>query len=269
MFFLEAKNMRQWLRTRPILFLSMFFTLSACSESKDAKGTFSDVAYEGQVLDARTKQALEGVHVYGYYALEEAGSHQSFEGVVVHRFHTLSDAAGKYSTPAWTKTVVKNGGRMGGGDYGVRYWPIMGFYKPGYELNANGYGGTGFTGIRNTVNPQMMKVIEGDDYKRFFELTASTRRMNLGECGWEIYAPLLVAQHVEYKQILKRAIPPEGLDAEGYPKSGFSDFREDRLRGRVGHKSARDELVSAYEKQKLGTTCANALDVLAIPKSLN
>ena len=40
------------------------------------------------------------------------------------------------------------------------------------------------------------------------------------ECGWELYAGLLLAQHNELKDWYRRNFPSEALSGEGYPKSG-------------------------------------------------
>jgi hypothetical protein len=237
---------------------------------------YSDEAFDGQVLDAQSKQPIAGVHVYGYYALQRRGFHGNSEGPTVHRFHTLTDAKGRYRFPAWSRWMRGDGAVVGDGVfgafasiYGPPYYPLVGFYKPGFQAERGGRLGqeSGASYFANhTINPRLLTAIPiSDDYERFTQLRVSNGTINLGECGWEIYAPLLVAQHVEYKRILKSAVEPEGLDAEGYIKGSVYKFRDERLAGRVGHKSTRDELIAAAQSKSSSIhACSDVTEKLKI-----
>ncbi|HLE43146.1 MAG TPA: hypothetical protein VJB36_03950, partial [Methylomirabilota bacterium] len=96
---------------------------------------YSAAEIRGWVVDADTKQPLEGVHVVAQWILNTG---LFFHGSHVTRLHileTVTDAQGEYHFPAWGPKPRPVLARL---DWGTD--PILTFFKPGYRvLSRNNY----------------------------------------------------------------------------------------------------------------------------------
>lgn len=83
---------------------------------------------EGRVIDARTKQPLEGVIVVQYWELRRPTvvGHSNFAGVL-HVDETVTDKDGRYTFGRWGPVTVPAGGVI---VYSGS--PDLSFFKPGY-----------------------------------------------------------------------------------------------------------------------------------------
>jgi hypothetical protein len=218
---------------------------------------FSEPAITGKIIDAQTKQPIEGAFVYGFYATHGGGTLAggSKPGEPVKSFLAVTDANGVYKLDAWD-----TGTRQIGGTRGTKF-PVIGIYKPGYDLWSDqmstiaqyrpksGVAGTEVEikdGVRDWTKFPHLLVPLTKELDRYNALDNSNQiMMMIGECGWETYAPLLLAQHHEKKDILKRNLPPEQLDKAGYGKSGY--FPEQRWLNSITVRSGVDRLISRFE----------------------
>jgi hypothetical protein len=221
--------------------------LSACNAQSpggsSATGTpptaaaplFREPAITGKIVDEHTSQPIAGVFVYGYYITfgggTRAGGSRIGEGV--KSFLTQTDANGVWRLDAWDTGSREIGGVMG------NKFPVLTFYKPGYDLWSDQ-----LIGIKQyrpkSDDPDKKVAVRPDgtlDWTQFAHrmLAATTagdranalynsqtlKMMAIGDCWWELNAPLLLAQHNEKKEILRREIPAQFLDADGYQTAGF------------------------------------------------
>jgi hypothetical protein len=191
---------------------------------------FREPAITGKIVDKHTLQPIAGVFVYGYYITfgggTRAGGSRIGEGV--KSFLTQTDASGVWRLDAWDTGTREIGGVMG------TKFPVLTFYKPDYDLWSDQ-----LIGIKQyrpkSDDPDKKVTVRSDgtlDWTQFeHRMVAATtagdraialresqilKMMAMGDCGWESLAPLLLAQHNELKGILRREIPAEFLDADGY-----------------------------------------------------
>jgi hypothetical protein len=171
--------------------------------------------------------------VYGFYATHGGGTLAggSKPGEPVKSFLAVTDANGVYKLDAWD-----TGTRQIGGVRGTKF-PVVGIYKPGYDLwfdqmstiaqyrPKSGVAGTEVEikdGVRDWTKYPHVLVPVTKEIDRYNALDNSSQiMMFIGECGWETYAPLLLAQHDEGKRWLEANIPATHLDHDGYSKGTF------------------------------------------------
>jgi hypothetical protein len=186
----------------------------------------------GKIIDAQTKQPIRGALIYGHYATSSgtlAGG--SKFGEHVKSFLAETDANGVFKLAAWD-----TGERLIKGETRDKF-PMIAIYKPGYRLDMRGH-----NSIRQWIPPTALGDVQAKASEQAlnwasspFELKPATTEidrynaldssgypiMMVGECGWETYVPLLLAQHDEGKRWLAANIPATHLDHDGYSKGTF------------------------------------------------
>lgn len=96
---------------------------------------YSAAEIRGWVVDADTKQPLEGVHVVAQWILNTGLFFHSSHVTRLHILETVTDAQGEYHFPAWGPKPRPVLARL---DWGTD--PILTFFKPGYRvLSRNNY----------------------------------------------------------------------------------------------------------------------------------
>jgi hypothetical protein len=222
--------------------------LSACNAQSpggsSATGTpptaaaplYREPAITGKIVDKHTLQPIAGVFVYGYYITFGGGTRAggSRIGEAVRSFLTQTDVNGVWRLDAWDTGTREIGGVMG------TKFPVLTFYKPGYDLWSDQL--IGIKQYRPKSDDPDKKVtvhLDGTlDWTQFeHRMVAATtagdranalynsqtlKMMAIGDCWWELNAPLLLAQHNEKKEILRREIPAKFLDADGYQTTIFA-----------------------------------------------
>jgi len=230
------------------------------------KPRFSEPALRGKIVDEVSQQPIEGAAVYGYYATQR-GSLGGGKGLVdvVRSFETQTDSSGQFELPAW------NSGDKSIGGEAISLFPMIMIYKPGYEvmhqnlksirewtsvnridgakveIKDNGalYDWTKFPHVlRPLEKAQQVGIAKGLPLEllRYWALSDSSRgMMSVGECGWESYKSLLLIQHREWKDFIKRNVPDKYLDADGYGMGTF--FHPNPRLGGFGNRSVLDSLI--------------------------
>ncbi|MCZ2134363.1 MAG: carboxypeptidase-like regulatory domain-containing protein [Burkholderiales bacterium] len=227
------------LATATLCALAITACVAPRATAPQSAGPVSEPALLGRVIDHQTRQPIAGAFVYGHYASAtgKLGGGSQF-GELVRSFATQSDAQGYFQLDAWD-----SGNRTIPGERRGKF-PAITIWKPGYEVSMQGLNSirewypanrSASTSAKPkvTVNaidwrdsPTELKPATSEQ-ERYLDLTLSDRAIMFdGECGWETYAPLLRAQHEEWMRWYRAAIPPEHLDANGYPKSSY---RYDRI----------------------------------------
>jgi len=229
--------------------LSVTLWLAACSDAQKPYGVspvidpassikqgdgrkYSEPALIGKVIDHDTQKPVQGAFVYGFYATAtgtKAGG--SKFGEHVKSFLVETDANGQFKLEAWD-----TGDRAVQGEPSGKF-PMIAIYKPGYDVDMIGLNSikqwrpTSYanvpkpvitdTTIDMTPTAHEMRPMKTEK-ERYDALSASgAAMMMVGECGWETYAPLLLAQHVEWKRWYRANVPANQLNAQGYPKMTF------------------------------------------------
>lgn len=235
--------------------------LSACTYST---GSFDEPGLRGKLIDAETSQPVQGAVVYGYYATA-AGSLGGGETIkeILRLFEVESNAEGIFEVPAWKISwSIKSGEPR-------QRFPAIAIYKDGYKLDlqnlstiADWVSQTKLPGeptrtgnvIDWTAVPVQLKSTK-TERERYDALNNSNYGYAaIGECGWEQHVKLLVAQHWAWKGWLKRNVPAEGLDADGYTRSGYGHPDVD-LRSRISHRSTVDNILHASSSQRATKKC--------------
>jgi hypothetical protein len=238
---------------------------------------FSEPAITGKIVDAQTKQPIQGAFVYGYYATHGGGTLAggSKPGEPVKSFLAVTDADGVYKLDAWD-----TGTRQIGGVRGDRF-PYLGIYKPGYDLwydrmstiaqyrPKSGVAGTEVEikdGVRDwTKYPHLLAPLT-KEIDRYNALDNSNQiMMMIGECGWEVYAPVLLAQHNEWKGILQRSFPPGELNAAGYSKGRYN-HPDLTLRANQTQQTTVDVILKRHLAQANSWSCANPMQLFKAKK---
>ena len=251
------------------------------------KPRFVEPALRAKIVDEISKQPVEGAAVYGYYAAQQ-GSLGGGKGLVdvVRSFETPTDANGQFELPAWN-----SGDKSIDGD-AISLFPMIMIYKPGYEVmhqnlksikewrSVNRIEGSKVE-IKDSGNlydwtkyPHVLRPLEKAqqvgpstglslELLRYWALSDSSRgMMSVGECGWENYKTLLLMQHREWKEFLKRNVPSEYLDKDGYFRGNF--YHPDlNLRSVLHGKSALDNLRTKFAENQTLWKCTNPNAVFA------
>jgi hypothetical protein len=87
--------------------------------------TYSAAPVHGWVVDAETRQPLEGVHVVAQWILQTGLLHGQHT-TRLHIMETVTDSSGAYQFPAWGPKPRPFLSRFDGFD------PMLTFFKPGY-----------------------------------------------------------------------------------------------------------------------------------------
>lgn len=211
---------------------------SSASQAKQGElsneAPFSEPAITGKIVDAVTQQPIAGAFVYGFYATYGGGTLAggSKMGQHVKSFLAVTDGNGVYRLESWS-----TGNQPISGTRGTKF-PMMAIYKPGYDLwfdqmstiaqyrPKSGVAGTEVEirdGVRDWTKYPHRLVPLSKEQDRYAALSNSSYPMMMaGECGWEVYAPLLLAQHNELKDWYKRNAPSGYLKADGYPNGAMA-----------------------------------------------
>jgi hypothetical protein len=166
----------------------------------------------------------------------------------------VTDANGQYRLEGWS-----TGNQPISGTRGTKF-PMMAIYKPGYDLwfdqmstiaqyrPKSGIAGTEVEirdGVHDWTKYPHRLVPINKETDRYAALSNSNYPMMMvGECGWEVYAPLLVAQHNEWKRWYRANVPAEHLNVSGYPKVTFPISQIAPLGG--ADPTLVDKLISTY-----------------------
>jgi hypothetical protein len=189
---------------------------------------FSEPGLTAKLVDTDSKQPLAGALVYGYYATVEGTVGGERLAQVVRGFATETDANGVFNLAAWD-----TGAEAIKGEPRSRF-PMIAIFKPGYQVE--------YQTLKSLQQWRSNARMEGRTYRLNnnvydwtaypFELTATKTEkerytaltdandgmMFVGDCGWEVYSKVLLAQHNELKDWYRRNLPPESLDQNGYMK---------------------------------------------------
>ena len=90
--------------------------------------SYSAAEIRGSVVDAETRQPIEGVHVIARWIVHSPELMHRGPGRALHIMETVTDAKGEYYFSAWGPTPRPPGS--------ILYWgsdPTLGFFKPGYR----------------------------------------------------------------------------------------------------------------------------------------
>jgi hypothetical protein len=271
---------------RDLLVLSSLFLLTACEAQKPgASGagasataasatsakpqSFSEPALIGKVIDEATKRPIEGALIYGHYATTSGTLVGGTKfGALIKSFEVVTDANGDFKLEAWSAT--EGGGANHSATIGNKF-PVIAVWKPGYALEVQQLSGiTQFRSRSNVSGGGSAKISkEVVDWSAFpYELKpvtseidrydalndASYPMMMAGECGWESYSRVLLAQHVEWKALLRRSFPSSELDADGY-SLGRYNHPDRTLRASQSNRSALDKLMQKSKSISTAWTC--------------
>jgi hypothetical protein len=233
--------------------------LTACTYST---GSFDEPGLRGKLIDAETSQPVQGAVIYGYYATAE-GSLGGGETIkeILRVFEVESDANGVFEIPEWKTTWSITRGEP------RQRFPAIAIYKDGYKLDlqnlskiADWVSQTKLPGsgkrvgnvIDWTASPMQLKSTT-TELERYNALKNSNYAYaDVGECGWEQHVKLLVAQHVAKKAWVKRNIPPEYIDKDGYGKGSY--FHPEPHYDYVNHTTV-DKFLEAFERSAQSWKC--------------
>lgn len=258
--------------------LGIFLFSAGCDAQRPAAGTqpasgpqYVEPTLTGKIIDAETRQPINGAFVYGQYSTSTgtlAGGRKF--GEAVKSFLVQTDANGEFRLEGWN-----SGERQIGGLAGDRF-PYIGIYKPGYDMRfdrlntiAQWRPKTDDSNAHVTVSngehdwrayPYLLKPAKGESARYFALDISSAPMLMIGECGWEVYAPLLLAQHTEWLGILKRTFPAEYLTAAGRSK-GTYNHPDLTLRANQTQETAVDRILQRAIEQGSGWKCMNPATV--------
>ena len=107
--------------TRHLAALAAVLLCAACSN------TYRGAPIEGWVIDAQTKQPLEGVIVVVMWELEHGGFHPGQAGALFRK-ETVTDSKGRFAFPAWGPMKAEKG-------FVRDSTPYIAFFKWGYKTH--------------------------------------------------------------------------------------------------------------------------------------
>lgn len=269
-----------------VIGFSLFALLTACNAQKPVAGSpptnsatstplgdgrkYSEPALIGKIVDAETKLPVKGALIYGFYATAKgslAGGSQFVEAV--RSFEAETDVNGQFKLDAWD-----TGDRAIKGEPGSNF-PMIAIYKPGYEFahqnlqsikqwrpksSVSGASERSDTAFDWTKTPYELSPVktEKDRYEALSNSGVAT--MMIGECGWEVYAGLLLAQHTEIKGWISRNIPADQVNAKGYAKPTYF-HPEPLLGGLYGKPSSVERILERYSSDTSRWKCTNPNNV--------
>jgi hypothetical protein len=244
-------------------FLSVAIAASVAPVLRLLPHQFDEPALMGRVVDTKTKQPIEGVVIYGYYATQ-AGTWGGGKALVqmVRSFETKTNNEGGFELPAWRSESLKG--------VPMNLFPMIVFYKPGYEMRHEQmksirewvpYGErhdtpkiepSGRINWLHLAHELRPVATERDRYAALND--SSVGLQFIGECGWEAYAQTLLVRHNELKYLIAKYVEPESIGADGYVKAGY--FHKDPLVDYV-NKSTVDQLIMNFREQQPKSKCSN------------
>lgn len=230
-----------------VIGFSLFALLSACNAQKPVAGStptnsaistplgdgrkYSEPALIGRVIDAETKLPVKGALIYGFYATAKgslAGGSQFVEAV--RSFEAETDVNGQFKLDAWD-----TGDRPIKGEPGSNF-PMIAIYKPGYEFahqnlqsikewrpksSVSGTAERRDTAFDWTKTPYELSPLKTEK-DRYEALTNSgVAMMMIGDCGWEAYRHVLLAQHAEIINMKRRLIPSDRRKLDDMPRDSY------------------------------------------------
>jgi hypothetical protein len=232
----------------------------------------AEPALIGKVIDFETRQPLQGVLVYGFYATTR-GSVGGGSSINEHirSFETQSDANGEFKLPAWDSGEQ----RYSEAPFGTKM-PRLAFFKGGYGVDMRGYQSirqyrpstktqedwkgetTPQIAADGTIDwrasPHALKRTT-TELERYNALVDSGDAMLVvGSCGWETYAGLLLAQHNELKNMITNYVAPENIGSNGYVKAGY--FHKEPLVDYINPTTV-DRLLARFQSQNSKWNCAD------------
>lgn len=224
----------------------------------------------GKIVDAATQAPIDGALVFGYYATVAGtvgGGHSPAEQL--RSFAVSTNDAGRFTVPGWQMTRTPDGIRRD-------RFPVVAVFKSGYRTDLRGLqsiahwqasslsaaNAPGSASASDTLDwsatPLALTPVT-TELERYQMLRAASVGVSMmGECGWEIYAPVLRALHDELLGIIRRTVPDADRDEQGYLRSGrphpmpFVDFLT---------RSAVDRLLQQFKQHPAAWKCANPAQV--------
>jgi hypothetical protein len=245
------------------MLLLLLTLLPACTYST---GRFEEPGLRGKLIDNDTSQPVQGAIVYGYYATV-SGSLAGGESIkaIVRVFEVETDANGLFEIPPWTDDwSITRGERR-------QRFPVIAIYKDGYKAESQNLASLKYwepqTRERQpsrmdgntldwTARPSKLIAAKTERERYNTLIDGNDGYASTGECGWEQYSKLLWAQHVAWKGWLKRNVPQEGLDSDGYTRSGYG-HPDAQYRSRISHKSSVDRILNAHVQKQTGSNCTD------------
>lgn len=189
-------------------------------------GAYSAKSIEGWVVDAQTKQPLEGVVVVAGWMLEGGPFEmQSLEYLTV--METVTDPAGRYAFPAWgPKSIPKH---LPLNAHFVAEDPGLHFFKSGYQFDARSNElieldrfGPSLRDSRWNGKTIGLKPVTDMQMRRqswtSLESALYTYESTVGPCYWRQIPNAVIAEHREF-EILKAA--KVASNSVGKSKLGF------------------------------------------------
>jgi hypothetical protein len=231
------------------LVIALLGALSACQTGNSrellaqAKALESikvaEPALIGKVIDFETRQPLQGVSVYGFYATTRGsvGGGSSINEPI-RSFETQSDANGEFKLPAWDSGEQ----RYSEAPFGTKM-PRLAFFKGGYGVDMRGYqsirqyrpstktqedwkgettpqiAADGTIDWRATPHALKRTITELERYNALVD--SGDAMLVVGPCGWETYAGLISAQHIEVINTKRRLIPADRRTTDDMPKDAY------------------------------------------------
>lgn len=191
-------------------------TLPACAASL----TYSAESIEAKVIDAETKQPLEGVVVTANWQLEQGTVGGNIQAGQLMVLEAVTDKEGRFSFPAWgPKTAWQS--------FLVNDDPQLLLFKPGYEYRRlfNRY--TSDRELRTRPlrrsdwNGKMIELkrfkgtIEAyeDQFESFNRDLEHLAADNPEECGWKKIPDTIRAMYRERKRLIKQGVNPNTLSS--------------------------------------------------------
>ena len=239
---------------------------AAIGETQGDGKKYSEPALTGRIVDAETKLPIQGAFIYGHYATSSgtlAGG--SKFGEHVKSFAVETDANGVFKLDAWNSGVTPIQGET------RNKFPMIAVYKPGYRVDIQNLNSvkqwTVMSRDKNATQGVITETLV--DWTRYPYELASTKTerdrydaldlsgypmMMVGECGWEIYAGLLLAQHNELKDWYRRNYPSKDIDSNGYVKDTSQKPTEFWAISLV-FKSAVDRLNQRFDTDRKNWNC--------------
>lgn len=208
--------------------------LTACNQTNGgtAAASLSEPGITAQLIDAETKQPVEGAVIYGYYATQTGtlgGGKQL--GEQIKSFETQTDANGVFTLAAWNTGERKVSGQP------ISTFPVIVIYKPGYDMEYDTLSSIAKwrpkTGVVDTTYelkdnvydwtkfPYLLKPLKNEKDRYAALNDSSFGLMFIGECGWEAYAKTLMVRHAEVINTKRRLIPADQRKFDDMPKQAY------------------------------------------------
>lgn len=208
------------------------FPLQGCLALYSAKETTA------VVVDAETKQPLEGVNVVANWVLEYGhfGDHQ-YTHVTWILMETVTDRSGSFSFPAWGPKAVPASLPMSTSMSNRD--PQVTFFKSGYVQHMvfnqiTGPVGRGellrsWSGNGKTIE---LKRFNGDLLQYGFGLRRVLTRVGWPECNWKKIPRMILALHKEDEKLKRQGIKSNSMSSFAEPS--IEDLEQDARKYECG-----------------------------------